>query len=535
MPIKTDQIVRGRLLRRPRFAAGWPAFAAFACAAALLAGCQGGRERAAAQAQVARDFFDAGNYPAASKAISEAIQNRDDVPEYYLLKGMIDVRAGRPVVAYNAFSRALDLDQTNRSALAYTANIGVQIGRIKDAEDAADRLLMIDPDSLPALQVKGMVALTKGRVEDANNFAERILAQRPGDEAGTILRARSLTINGKADEAIALIDQSIAQNGPTPAMLTNKLNIYRKIGRADAMLPIYKDIVPLAAGNFQYRLEQINLLYKTGHVAEARSASVDLLKAGSQSVDDYATLRRIWSQYDLRPITAAGAAAVAASKDPQAIINTVRYLILSGDTAAAQRILDAVPPANARLVASLKARLAAISGQRDEAEEQIEAILAKDANDVDALIQLGQFHFAKGEVNLALNAVQQAQAADPMNPETYVVLAGIYERRGEIWRAKQILADASRRLPQDYFVAEHHLALLRSEKEPGRAISVATAFARAQPSATKAWEMLAAQCSLTQDSECRAIVGQGLDVAKTAYTLDDPPGARANRGLFGRI
>lgn len=535
MPIKTDQIIRAGLLLRPRVPTRRAALALFAAACMAVAGCQSARDRAATQAQVARDYYEAGNYGAASAAISEAIQNRDDNAEYYLLKGMIDLRAGRPVVAYNSFSRVLDLDRTNRSALAFAANIGVQIGRIKDAEDAADRLLMLDPDSLPALQVKGMVALTKGRIEDADAYAERILSQRPGDEAGTILRARSLTLNGKADEAIALVNRSLAQNGPTPAMLTNKLNIYRRMGRADEMLPIYREIVPLAGANYQFRLEQINLLYKTGHADEARRASVDLLHAGSQAVEDYGTLRRIWSQYDARPITAAGVGAVATSKDPQAIVNAVRYLILTGDTATAQRILDAVPAANAGFVASLKARLAAIEGRRDEAEAQVERILDKDANDVDALIQLAQFHFAKGEINLALNSVQKAQAADPMNPETYVVLAGIYERRGEIWRAKQIMADASRRLPQDYFIAEHHLALLRSEKEPGRAVSVATAFARAQPSATKAWDMLAAQCALTQDSECKAIVAQGTAMAKTAYMLDDPPGARANRGLFGRI
>jgi tetratricopeptide (TPR) repeat protein len=501
----------------------------------VLVACQNPREKADGLAQAARNYLEAGNIAAADKAITEAIQLRDDSSDYYLLQGFINLQAQHVVQAYNAFDRALDLDRTNRQALAYVANIGVQVGRIKQAEEAADRLLILDGESLPAMQVKGMIALSRGRLEEANALAERILARNPGDEAGTILRARSLAINGQPDEAIKLIDQSIVANGKTPAMMTNKLNIYRRLGRAPEMLALYDEIVPLSGANLQYQLEQINLLYKTGDMDKARKSAVALLKEGSSNVQDYATLRRIWGQFDSHPIPAAAAAEVANSKDPQAIVNAVRYLILSGDADVAGRILDAVPPNYARFVTSLRARLLMIAGRKAEARAAVDKILKTDANDVDALILLGQLHFADGEINLALNDVQKAQAADPFNPEPYIVLAGVSERRGETWRALQILGEASRRLPQDYFILDRHLALLRAERAYGRAVSVATAFARAQPSAQKAWDILARQCAQASDKMCAAIVDQEGKGASTAYLLDDIPGTPVNRGLFGRL
>lgn len=502
---------------------------------AMLVACQNPREKADGLAQAARNYLEAGNIAAADKAITEAIQLRDDSADYYLLQGLINLQAQRIVPAYNAFDRALDLDRTNRQALAYVANIGVQVGRIKQAEEAADRLLILDGESLPAMQVKGMIALSRGQFEDANTLAERILARNPSDEAGTILRARSLAINGQPEEAIKLIDQSIVANGKTPAMLTNKLNIYRKMGRAPEMLALYDEVVPLSGANLQYRLEQINLLYKTGNVDKARQSAVELLEQGSSNVGDYATLRRIWGQFDSHPIPAAAAAKVANSKDPQAIVNAVRYLILAGDTEAAGRVLNAVSPNYTGFVASLRARLLSIAGRKAEARAAVDKILKTDANDVDALILLGQLHFASGEINLALNDVQKAQATDPLNPEPYIVLAGISERRGEAWRALQILGEASRRLPQDYFILDRHLELLRAERSYGRAVSVATAFARAQPSAKKAWDILAQQCGLASDIMCTAIVDQEGKGANSAYLLDDIPGTPANRGLFGRL
>lgn len=531
-----DPVFRLRRLRATR-GWNWPRASHAAMIAALMfaTACQDVRSRAEAQAQAARAYFEAGNIVAASKAISEAIQLRDDNAEFFLLQGLISLRAGKPIPAFGAFDRALDLDQTNRTALAYVANLGVQIGRIKEAESAADRLLSLDADSLPALQVKGMIALSKGRMDEADKLADRIIAISPDDEAGTILRARSLAINGHMDEAIALIDKGLTARGATPVMLTNKLNVLRKMGRAQDMLPIYEKIVPLAGGNFQYRLEQINLLYKLGNVDAARQSSIDLLAAGSTRAEDYATLRRIWSQFDLHPIPLGAVDQIAGSKDPLATVNVVRFLILSGDPAMARRIVDAVPADRHKFVDSLDARLLAIRGQRDAARAKVDTILNTDGNDVDALILRGQFRFAEGDLNLALNDVQKALAADPLNPEPYMVLAGIYERRGEAWRAKQIFAEASKRLPQDYFIVERHLALLKSEREPGRVLSVATAFARAQPSAEKAWSILSAQCGLSPASDCKAIAEQGAAQAKTAYQLDDAPGTPVDRGLFGRL
>jgi len=524
------QIAQGGRRRRPIRPRGL-AIAALM----LLAACKSDADRAAGLAQQASGLAEAGSYVAARDAITQAIALKEDNPAYYQLLGAIELKAANPVGAYRAFNRVLDFDPTNKVALAYIANLGVQIGLIKEADDAADQLLALDPNAVPALQVKGMVALSRDKYEEAEGFADKILSLSTADEAGTIIKARALAKRGDAEEGIKLVNAALEINPRSPALLTNQLNLYRFLGKPEEMANTFQTLGPLAPGVASVQLDRINLLYKLGRADEARQAAIAFLAAGTRDPADYGVLQRIWWEFDDTPIPPGPGRNAQAWKDPLAIVRTARYLLARGDTATADALIQSAPPKAQPLLASLKARLLAASGHEAEARAQIDALLARDQNDVDALLLKSYFAMKAGQLDAAVEAAQQALNNDNQNPETYILLANIARAQGSDWRAREIFEEGIRNLPQNFLIIEKYAQYLHESGDKSRAMSATRAFARSLPSSVRAWTILGAQCQWAADETCMRLAVQGRDHAKTSYLVDDPPGTPPNRGLLGRI
>lgn len=499
---------------------------------ALLAlpACKSPAERAAELAAQADAQANAGDLVAAQKAILEAIALRDDIPAYQQLLGVISLKAGNQGDAYRAFSRALDIDPTNMTALAYVANLGVQVGQINRAEEAADRLLTLDPDALPGMQVKGMIALARDRDDEALRIGDRMLALRPGDEAGTIIKARALAKQGQFDAALALLDSATE----SPVLLVNKLNIYRNLRRPEAMADILARLEQRDAMSAALRLDQVNLLYRLGRTDAARRAAVALLREGA-APESYRALQRLWWEYDKAPLSAASAGDAARWKDPAAVQQTIRYLLARGDLATAQVVIRAAPATARPLLASLDARLLAASGQGAQASKAAEALLDKDPQDVDALLVRALIALDAGKPGPAVEAAQLARANDPANAESYIILARIAQAEDQAWRARHAFEEGVKALPQNFLLLERYTQFLHQSGDKGRAVSVARAFARATPSSVRAWSFLAEQCRWAEDEGCLQGALAGQKNAETTYLVDDPPGTARNRGLFGRI
>lgn len=501
----------------------------------LLPACKTPAERAAELAALADAQATAGNLAAARANITEATVLRDDIPAYQQLLGMIAMQMGDVGGAYRAFSRALDIDPSNMTALAYVANLGLQMGDVTRAEGAADRLLTLDPSALPGLQAKGMIALARGRNDEAASIGDRMLALKPTDEAGTIIKARALAKQGQTDQALDVIDAALPTIGSTQALLINKLHIYRKLRQPEQMEQLLAQLAQRDDVSTAIQLDQVNLLYRLGRADAARQVAVTLLRDGKGDAGDYRTLQRLWWEYDKTPIPAASASAVAGSPDPIAVQQTVRYLIARGDLTMADAILRAAPAPTRPMLTSLAARLLVASGQRDAARAQAEAVLKADDQDVDALLVRALIALGDHQFRAAVEAAQVARANDPANAETYLVLARIAQAEESDWAVRRAYEEGLRSLPQNFLLLENYTQFLHQSGDKGRAISVARAFARATPSSVHAWKVLAAQCRWAKDESCLQAALAGQKNAETTYLVDEPPGTTRDRGLFGRI
>jgi tetratricopeptide (TPR) repeat protein len=501
----------------------------------LLSACKDRAQQAAELAQQADLYAQAGNIVGAREAIRQAILLREDDPQFYRLQGAVALRANDPVDAFRAFSRALEFDATDKVSLAYVANIGVQIGQINEADDAADRLLTLEPDARPALQVKGLVAMSRRKYEEASQYADRLLATNPTDEGGAIIKARSLAMTGQPEAGLKLIEEALKASPGSPALLANKVNLYRYLRQPGPMADALAELIRLPGSAATIKLDQVNLLYKIGQRDAARRAAVAFLEDGSRSPDDYRKILGLWWQYDRAPIPEGPGRDASKWQDPLALVQTIRFLLLNGERAAAEALLASAPANAGELLAGLKARLLLAQGREQEARAQVDALLRKDENDVDALIMKARFAQADRKLDVALEAVQLARTNDPLNPEAYAVLAGVYQAQGKQLRARQIFEEGLKNVPQNFYILEAYTQYLHQLGDTGRAVSAARSFARDLPSSERAWSFLRTQCERAGDAVCLRTAMTGLENAKTSYLVDDLPGTPADRGLFGRL
>lgn len=231
----------------------------------LLCGCSDRFGVAADNAALAQVQFDSGNLNEARQSIQRAISARDDAAEYFVLLAQIEMASGQPVGAFNAYSRALDLQADNIAILQNIAELGLQVDRIEEADEAADRMLLLAPGSPRALLVKGFVAIERRRYDEARQFATDILQRNPDDQGGIILSARLSTLEGQFDNAIEVLGKALsAAQGDNDALNATLLEVYRAQGNVEGMRSVFPQLVTSTKQISEYQLDYINFLYKIG-------------------------------------------------------------------------------------------------------------------------------------------------------------------------------------------------------------------------------------------------------------------------------
>lgn len=502
----------------------------------LPAACKGPTERADEFAQKASQLAEAGDRLGAIAAIQQATALRDDNASYFMLQASIELRSNHPVEGFLAARRALELDAANVDALSLVSNIGMQIGQIDESYDAATRLLVLDPQSLIGLQSKGLYELVKSRYADAEATAQRLLQISPSDAAGVIIHARVLARTVKLEEALAFINDRMAQSSPSAALVITQINLYRSLGRAEEMAKSFEQLNELAPNrSAALRLDEINLLYKLGRKVDARERTKALLASRSPDVADLAALQRIWWQYDPKPFDRQALQAAKDWSDPIVLFAIGRYFLWQGEPQLADDAFFAFPEALRLPCIAIHLRAQFELGDANGARTLNDKVLDRDGENVDSLLLRAIFEERDGHRDRAIESVQRALNVDQTNPEIYVMLAELNARAGDKARARQSFEEGLQQMPQDFLLIQRYTQFLHQSGNRSRAVSVSRAFARAMPSSTQAWTIMAQQCAWAADAACAAEAAAGRTAAATRFSVDDPPGTAPDRGLLGKF
>lgn len=501
----------------------------------MLAGCDDALQSAANDASVAESQFAAGNLDEARESIRRAIAARDDVAGYYVLLGRIELRAQRPASAFNAYSMALDLQADNAEVLQSIAELGLQTGRIREAGEAADRMLLLAPGSTRAMLVKGFIAIDNGQLDEARRMATQILAANANDEGGVILSARIDALQGNIAKAMAEITRAVSVIGETDALNVTLLEIYRVQGDAKGMRRVFPLILKSMTEDDTYRIDFINLLYKSGDVAAARAEAVKAIEAKPNDTSLLSALGALWMEYDRRPLSAAQLSYLAESGTRASQLSLSRFYLSIGEYAMARRLL--MRPYSSRVpeAQGVMARILLAQGEAQRAEALAARLLQVDPRSEDSLLVRSARHLASGRTDRAIEDANIVVSDSPEEYLGYVALADAYTAKGSSIRARQTFERGMDALPQSRMLADAYRTFLLAQGDTDRVVSLYQDLALAKPSSVPAWAAFSRVCAEFGDALCAAKVTSGLARAKSSFAVDDRPGTPHRRGLFARI
>jgi tetratricopeptide (TPR) repeat protein len=501
----------------------------------LVAACDDRVNEAAEYAAMGAAQLEAGNLQEARENAQRAIIARDDVADYFVLLGRIELQDGKLPSAFNAYSRALDLQADNLEILQAIAELGLQAGRLSEAEEAADRMLLLFPGALRAMLVKGFLAIEAGQLEDAERYANDILAQDPNDEGGVILTARLLALRGNFESAVNTVLRTRDVVGDTEALNATLLEIYRAQGNALGMRAQFPKVIAAAGKDSNFQIDFVNFLYKTGNMTMARAEAAKAIAAKPNDPMRLALLNNLFLEYDRSPMSPAQLSTMAESGTLATRLAVARFYFDTAQYKEARSLL-AQPRAEGSVDAqALVSRIALAEGRVQESDRHINAVIALDPRNPDALLARARLRLAAGKFDAAIEDANVVVSDAPQEYAGYAALANAHLAKGSEVRARQVFERGVDFLSQSELLAARYEAFLRKVGDRARIVSLYGDLATAKPSSEKAWQEFARVCEEFGNRVCKAKVERGLAVAGRSFVIDEPPGTPRARGLFARI
>jgi tetratricopeptide (TPR) repeat protein len=496
-----------------------------------LAGCGGSDIAAAEDAASAQNLLGQNRIAEARLAIKKAIEQRDDEPQYHLVRGRIEMAAGSLSSAFNAYSDAMSLDPTNMEALQAVSQLGLQTGNFRESIEATDAILSLTPDEPGALLVRGLHAVIRKRFAEADGIADRILARDPNDEGGVILKARIAVRKGAPQEALQVLSGFGVTKTNTSGVVMTRLEVYRVMRDAAGMRSQFALLRNLASGDPDLRLDEANFAFKDGRARDGSGLIVAALADPKASAERIAQSLALWREYgDVGPADAA-LAPIASTGSVTARLATAEFLAERSRLAAARQLLTGL---NGGQRTALDALIAAREGRWSEARRLADQVIAADDTHCLALTVRAETALQQGAVADAQRAAQVAASQCSGQTRAWILAADAYTRREDMENARRMWRQGIAANSQDAELARAYIDWLARAGQEREALSVARRLTHAAPALLSGWRLYRDSCQRF-DPSCRQAAEAGLADAATLYAIDFAPGQAAPNGLFGRI
>jgi tetratricopeptide (TPR) repeat protein len=508
----------------------WCNFLLICCVLAFTA-CSDRSERGAENAALAQQALAANDVRAAREAIAAAIDDRDDVVEYHLLRGRIELAAGSQGAAFNAYNDALSLDATNGEALLNVAQLGLSTGHLRDSLDATEHVLSLAPDNIDALLIRGIHSIIRREYPEAIEYGDKILALSPGHEGGTVLKSRALYMSRQPSEALAVLDGISGAAANSIAAAMTRLEIYRALRQQDDLGREFLLLRRLRPDDLALRTDEANFRFKIGDRRQAHELVAGVLANGEVDRAIAELAIGLWQEYGFNDVPRALFERIGRSGSDASRQALVRFLIRHDRAAQANATL-ATLPGNA--ATGLRARSLVLAGKLAEALALAQTVIERDATDCDALIAASEASAGRRAAADALRFAQLAAAECPGQSGAWLASARAYRALGRTSGVDRVYAEALDANKQSSELTAAYAQWLVSEGRSREAIAMARRLTRFAPALSSGWRLYGDLCRRF-DARCTAEAEEGLATARTLFGVDPPPGAAAPNGLFGRL
>jgi tetratricopeptide (TPR) repeat protein len=448
------------------------------------------------------------------------------------------VRSGDTYVANKQYREAIveyrnavQQDPRFGEARSKLAEAYFQAGDIENAFREYIRAADLLPNDVTAQLKAGEILLAAKRYEDAKARADAALVIAPQRIEAQILRANALAGLNKVDDAVKEVEDAIRRAPDRSASYSNLGALQMIRGNREEAEAAFKQAAAMSPNSPQGYLALANFYLAAGRRGEAETQLKSALSVGPK---DELTNRALGYFY----ISTGRAAEAEApfktfadvARGSAGKLTLSDYYIMVNRTGDARRTLEAVPQTDRQsyLTARLRlARLALQTGDRQRASALVDEVLAKDPQNVDALLVKGQLLVSEGKSDEALAAVREATAKDPRSAQAQYALGRLLVTQRDSQNAMNAFSEAVKLNPN---LGEAELELAKLHFDGGR-IDLAEQFARS--AATKVSGNGEAQILLAHID----LVKGRLESAERTLTalLKANPGSPVVQTEFGRL
>jgi tetratricopeptide (TPR) repeat protein len=382
-----------------------------------------------------------GNTDVARQAFERAVELQPGSIEARLsLVGYYWTRNDAPAVE-RELKAVLEREPRNPTANRTLATFYVLTNRVAEAEPYFLRLTEEAKDGRPFLALADYYQLAN-RPDDATRVLER-LTQDPQMEVVARTKLAMMAYERKRhSEAHRQVDDVLRQYPTNPPALLLKARFAMAEGRLDESLKLLKDTIaaePAAAAAHYYA----GLVYaQTNRLDEAVASLSESLRLNPQLAPAQLQLARV----NLARGNAAESAQLSRqvlSREPgdaTSRLVLVDSLLAQGDVAGAERELLPLEKAlpNAASVHVRRARLAAGRGDMDQARRSFARAQQLDARSFDALSGLVATDIAANRMSDAIARIDRGLAASPKDLRLLLMAGNVYLTAGQFAKAEEV-------------------------------------------------------------------------------------------------
>jgi len=360
---------------------------------------------------------DEGKFDAARARLTAWVKDHPDDAEAWFQLGAVEQRAGKPVAAAEAWTKADGMQGKDPRPGLALVDLLLQQRQAPRAQAAARTLAGKYPESVPVLQTLARAHLAARDLTMANQALQDASKYAGFDAAAQVDIARMMLAADNAAGAQYALGKALQASPDDISALATLVEVAARKRDAPAVDAALKQLQAKHPG-------KVPTLLISGHVAFSRGQL-------SQATDLY---REAYAKESAPPIALVLAQAYLADKKPD------QALALLGDAVRKD-------PRNPLALQAL-AQVQAASGRDAEARDTLAALLALRPDDPDALVGYSQVLFRLNDPK-ALPTAEKAMKRQPDNPALAANYGWMLVQKGDLDNGVRILREARLRAPGD--------------------------------------------------------------------------------------
>lgn len=422
----------------------------------LLAGCDNKTDRKTRYLNQGKEQLEAKNYEKARISFKNVLQIDPNDQEGMYQFGKLSEAQQEFQQAFGYYNKVVELNPSHVGANLSLTKFYLAANVLDKAENTLGAVETAAPENLDAKVLRAALFVRHNNNERGLDIINAVLSKDPAHRDALAMLAGMHSDAGRDDQSQATLDQALKTYSKDATFLTLQARLYQKRGQNDAAWDTYEKIALLEADNFKKATEIVKIMLQNQqperalHLldifisnnpdnTDAKIGKVEMLQLLERKDAAMALLDNYIKQYPKEFIFGLTKASYAlqAGQRTQGIEQLQR---ISQDAVGTPSELRAL---------NILARVYMEDKQQDKAKAAVDAVLSKNAKDLEALEVRGILALSRKDFTQAIADFRAVIADKPTQTKIYPALANAHMANGEAELALTVLRDGVKANPSN--------------------------------------------------------------------------------------